>query len=81
VGIAGISLFDDRGHLRQGTLDVLLWPFKTLDLRIAGCVNKFNEILPNKSDYTKISVTFPKFTNEVQWSLRSDELIRILGYH
>lgn len=79
VGCAATSVFDDRGCLRQGKHALVFWPFRKFDLRIGGCIGSFNYQL-DRGDYTKIILNFPKFTTEVQWSLRSEDLIRSLGY-
>lgn len=53
VGCTAINVFDDRGCLRQGKHEVILWPYQSMDLRISGCIGNFNGALADKG-YTKL---------------------------
>jgi hypothetical protein len=79
VAVGALSLFDERGNLRQGVQEVTVWPWKTADLRIAGCIGEYDERI-QEGTYTKVFLKFPKYSSRVQWSLRSEDLTINLGY-
>lgn len=79
IGCAGVSIFDEKGHLRQGPMELIVWPYKSVDLRIAGCINTCNLVFKSKYDYTFLTVKFPKYTCPIQWSLRSEDIIKSIG--
>lgn len=72
-------MFDERGNLRQGVQEVTVWPWRAVDLRVAGCVGEYTR-RGEQGEYTKVFLKFPKYSSKVQWSLRSEDLTVNLGY-
>ena len=65
VAVCQAPLFDLQGRLLQGPLQLLLWPFSSLEPRIA-CMGQFRVVTNRPAPTLTISISHPL---PVYWSL------------
>ncbi|CAD8121098.1 unnamed protein product [Paramecium sonneborni] len=83
IGSTISELFDENGRMKQGRINLNIWPFYKCDTRIA-CMNEYyGAALPNEQGipyYTQLVIGMPKFIEDVYWSLRDEKYMKQVGF-